>query len=1510
MNPFQINRDRTIDQDAIFLVDRLFHPIQNGEIYPVSDLKVTANLNNNWECQFTVYRETDGIPNPLWNQITDLALIKIEHRGIFELEAPVTDEAGTFKQCSGKSICEAETSQTLITLEINTEDDISRESRTNPADTYYEEFPTIFYRDINDISVFNHLKNSHHAALLKALRDDEKREILRKSSLLHRIFSEMPEYAENINGENIDDSLKSLQYTFSWSGTSVYEICQDIAEEIQCIFIFDRFRRSFEVRDLKDHCEIDGCRDIQDGICPICQKNGTTPKISSFGEYSGVEIDTYNLAETITLSGNKDSVKNYFKIEGADDIITNRISNRLIGNGYLWKTGSLQRSQMSKELLAALEERERMMTENYDAGSPYQNIQDEYNQLWDQWNTLEQQILEYQSGMMPSPETADKKAEDIFEYLFGTDGKINSAYASNQFQTASQIADSVMNYAKLLISTGHTLEYDSLTYQTETWEGHENIVTSITFQPHIYLDGHYLDEQNSIDTQNSENDQKKPKYADEYPTQNPISITLKVIPGYHITTKDEDGKSIYTTEYYNYLRHILDTAMAKSDITDEILTMDPATPHNISPEATSFTDPNTQEIHPLPSTHYSKYCYNRLDSFCKSFTSCTTVLSKENGKISTKGETVDILNYLKPDGSTSSNIQADLLGKYQQYIELLSARMQWLNFQISSWKTDQETLMERIQEIKKICDMEYCLVQYARKNNPKQNLWHELCSFKRQDTYRNENFAGEGISEADLMQNVEDLLKRAEEEIESACNITYSATATIGNLLVMPEFKPFWNKFDLGNYIHMVIDGQIHTMRLTGITYDYSDLSHCSVEFSDVIRKTNSKTEEIANILSKATSLASSAKTLSRQAEQGKEAKLTIDAIKNDALNLAHSKIITADDQDFTIDQYGITGKYTNPVSGEVSSEQIRIINNLLCFTDDNWQHTQTALGKIQYQNPETNQYETKYGLIADTLIGNLILGEKLMIQDINGSVQIDGNGILLDSGAIHWKNEIPPKEIQDLDQELTSFRTNLNLALGTTTISSDSVISPKIGGGYAYFVDGNNSILLNPHSEPVPNCSGTTSAKDEMFHIISNNKSLLTVNKSGSLQLGFGELGKTDTVLFSPTGITSREIIAGSSGENKWAMTANNHFGVTTDGELYAEKANITGKITATSGIFSGQITSNDINMTGGNLYLPINTDNKETADSEKIIVSTNGIESTEGILLSGHKNINSDDSNSTKKYINISLQTDESSFTFQKDVTYQFSIQTTATLGFYSSFVHGLLGNSSEINPSSNGLHSFQCIKKDIHTFVIFFKGNGSSYSHLCLLIPDAEDYSYNHQISFQAFKTNLNASNVSISPNKIEVCHSDLNSVIKSELHNDSISFTNGNYGGKLSFDASGELSSNTKIHAPNLQEKEWAQIYYYHGNFKNISTSSVFSIATELIIQISAFDSNGNLAAYTWYVNPDTISSPAGIHLLSGYKTGNFEGFAEVLLGRDIASIQKLIVSNTDLTNQAKLTISYR
>ena len=95
--------------------------------------------------------------------------------------------------------------------------------------------------------------------------------------------------------------------------------------------------------------------------------------------------------------------------------------------------------------------------------------------------------------------------------------------------------------------------------------------------------------------------------------------------------------------------------------------------------------------------------------------------------------------------------------------------------------------------------------------------------------------------------------------------------------------------------------------------------------------------------------------------------------------------------QAFIIDETGILGRrYKDDSQTSFADEQVRLINNLLVFTDDNWKTVKTALGKTDYG----------YGLVAEVLIGKLILGDRISIGSNSERVSISDLGIQIKNDA------------------------------------------------------------------------------------------------------------------------------------------------------------------------------------------------------------------------------------------------------------------------------------------------------------------------------------------------------------------------------------------------------------------------------------------------------------------------------------------------------------------------------
>lgn len=933
MSQFIINRDGSVEQDKIFICDRLLN--RQGELYPAAELHTVMRLNQNDEVNFKIYKYNNGEENPFWDKIDNIQVILVEGKGYFEIAAPLTVEECAYKQVTGISLGEAETSQTYITLGINTDDDFAIQVREDKdKDKDKDVIPTILYNP-------------------NATMDNP------EGSLLHRVFRAMPHYTIG----HVDASVACIQRTFSCDNQTIYDFLQTVAKELECIFIFDNFKREVNCYDLKDHCNRQSCitandyRNVKDGVCQHCQSSDYITY--GYGKDSGVFIDNQNLAESVTLTGDKDSVKNCFKIEGADDTITNLLGDRLMDGNYLWMFSEYQKSQMSSALQRALAGHNQLV----------RSYQDEYNRLWDSYNECVDKLLYYQSGMMPDMKTDKTTARTVHNELFGAGGKIKYACKSSKEQTAGSVLSSIKTFAKQIIPDTYEIDLSLVSSST----------ANIVFSSHIFLKEAYKDESAA---QN-----------DEYTS----SVSLSVKDGWNIYYTSAKNP-VFTTDYFLYLKQQLEMSLEKSNVSDKVVSFNPPVSGNsnsVNPIQYAQYD-NESNPQNLPPIHYTMYCYNRLKSFRDAYESCSQIVAKHSEQIASDNQ--NILQYISAGGS-QSGIYNDLLKKYYDYICCLDARMAYLESKINSLDSLKDSYKTKIDKIKSTCNMKNFLVNFDG-GSYGDSLWVELCSFKREDTYRNENYAGEGIKNEEIIKNVDGLIRRAREELEQACEISYSINTAIGNLLTMKEFEPLWDDFTLGNWIRIKVDKDIYKLRLISITFNYSDLAQISVEFSDAT-KSNSQMADLKSLFQQASSMATNFNSVTRQAEKGYLTNQEFAIMKEAGLDIANTMITNADNQDFVIDRYGLTGRIWNDAKNAFDDEQIRIINNLLCFTSDGWRHTRLALGKIYYYADidETGQGQWKwdYGLNAEVLISRLILSEMLKIYNKSGTYSITDKGFFID---------------------------------------------------------------------------------------------------------------------------------------------------------------------------------------------------------------------------------------------------------------------------------------------------------------------------------------------------------------------------------------------------------------------------------------------------------------------------------------------------------------------------------
>ena len=847
-NIFNLSHD--LENPRIYLCRKDFSRI--GEITAfTADVTITMSLGNSDELSFTVYKSISGIDNPYWDDIVNLRLVYIyDYDEYFEIEVGEQESVIEIKQVTAQSLCESELSNLNISLEVNTDLDIDRADYS----------PTIIYNPDNP-----------------------------SASLLHRILKDK---APHYTISHIDSSLAPLQRTFSIDSNIDDFLRQELAPEIDAYVEYNTSKRSISLYDMLSVCKDCGYRGNFYDSCPMC--NSTNVR-NGYGEWTNVYISADNLAAEISLTAEKATIKNCFKVIGGDDNITNRIpSVNPNGTGYVVKFSDLQYSDMPTELTDKLKAYEALCRSKKDE---YKNITLNICDCLDK-------ILYYQFGMMPSPSASKtdasqeiKKITDDLSALMANPQAPNTIGLNtfSRFTTVSLVNSAILSYVKILLSPDYEASVVSSTYRfADTygiWEGIIH-VSSVSYP-----------DKDSADSN---------------------KITLKV---------DGDGTA--------YVTQKISKALAAKDLKDQ--TYD-----------------------------YTLYSVDALQNFIDAYEACEGILVDHGDS-----------------GMSTDTPQYAIYNKYRTLKEAAIMEQASKQKTVDEWTRKKESYEAQQRAVNDLLNLQ---------NYLGEDLFKLYCAYRRDDKYQNSNYISDGLSDSDLLKQAEKLLDSADKELDTACRNQYSLTATMNNLFLMDEFAPFHDKCRLGNWIYAEINDSVFMLRLIKIGINYESLDKVTVEFSNVREIYNSSTS-IKNILNNAQSIAASYPATIKQVSEDSKTVSQINNWVDNGLSATNMMIANSPVQNTVFDENGILCRGYDEITGDFEPTQLRIVNSTLAVTDDNWTTTKAAIGKFIMQDPITGEYRYAMGIIGETIVGKLLLGENLGIYNNNQSMTFDKDGLKITNG-------------------------------------------------------------------------------------------------------------------------------------------------------------------------------------------------------------------------------------------------------------------------------------------------------------------------------------------------------------------------------------------------------------------------------------------------------------------------------------------------------------------------------
>lgn len=317
-----------------------------------------------------------------------------------------------------------------------------------------------------------------------------------------------------------------------------------------------------------------------------------------------------------------------------------------------------------------------------------------------------------------------------------------------------------------------------------------------------------------------------------------------------------------------------------------------------------------------------------------------------------------------------------------------------------------------------------------------------------------------------------ELLDGAFETLERVSQPTFDFSVETVNLMFDKEHEDYVNIIEqngLGCRVHVEFeDGHWYNPVLMGISVEYDAPDKCELVFGSNYHAKMSEDLYAECFQQAAKTSATVSSALHSWLNPMESQSLSpMREFMEGALNAAVNKIINSNNQSTVIDQFGIWGRKIT--DDGYSPKQIKIINNGLYMTDDNWDTCKLALGEIDI--PGTA--DSAYGIASEVLIGNLILGEALKIMNANNTFTIDENGVNLTTSDGLKKIYINPSDgfkIQGRADTTSAFADKLYLdSEGNAILRDITAVGGTFAGGVladsgtmgAFFSTGDSNKVL-----------------------------------------------------------------------------------------------------------------------------------------------------------------------------------------------------------------------------------------------------------------------------------------------------------------------------------------------------------------------------------------------------------------------------------------------------------------
>lgn len=318
----------------------------------------------------------------------------------------------------------------------------------------------------------------------------------------------------------------------------------------------------------------------------------------------------------------------------------------------------------------------------------------------------------------------------------------------------------------------------------------------------------------------------------------------------------------------------------------------------------------------------------------------------------------------------------------------------------------------------------------------------ELCHYIFEGSYKDDYVVITDIMSYDeKFAQMKTLYDRAMSQLQRASQPTQEFSVDVENFIFIKEFEAWSEQLETGCLINVELDvNDIAALFLSNMTINYDDHT-LKMTFGNRFNKFDPKSlyDDVLGKITKSANTLAYIKEILYPIKSG-EFNSMKEALQT-SRNLTMGQALASTGEEVVIDGSGYTGRRMLE-DGTYDRKQVKLTGRSLVFTDDAWESCKVALGELLFGDGSS-----AYGINAEVVIGDVILGNNLRILDNNG------NDLLT---VVDGKIAASVSEVQgDVETLTEAIMGEDGLAVRITTLENTGVSEVTTTTGFTFNAEG-----------------------------------------------------------------------------------------------------------------------------------------------------------------------------------------------------------------------------------------------------------------------------------------------------------------------------------------------------------------------------------------------------------------------------------------------------------------------